>query len=166
MYGQRENCFDRAVKKSYIATAVFILTLFGGVALILCGTVFFRSPFGGSTMPNLGFMMPGIFITFISVAGFFGSFAARSQARIAYDKLKVLLSEEEIAQIERVAFVNTAVLRKMQRLQEEGMRKGDMREYDNFCQMAMMSGFSGMTMAGSILRMQNVNMQNKNPWDR
>lgn len=144
---ERKNCFDRFIKKTYIVNVVVVFVLLGAVALILCGTVFFRDE---HDFLNFGFMMPGIFLAMLCMPGSLMPWLFRHNARVMCEKLKIVLTEKEIDEIQRVSFVEAAILRKFQRLQKEGEAKKDMSEYENFRQLAAMAGFSQVVMTQSV----------------
>lgn len=148
-YSEKKNCFDRFIFKTRIVNVAVAFAFLGGIALIILGTVVFKSKdFGGG--PTFGLMVPGIFLAFACLPGSLIPWLFRHNTRVMYEKLKLILTEEEIAEITRVSFVDTAILKKAQRLQKEGEAKKDMAEYENFRQLVAMAGFSRVIMTQSV----------------
>lgn len=149
---ERKNCFDRFIRKTHTINVAVVFILLGAIALILCGTVFFRDE---HNFPSFGFMVPGIFLAFLCLPGSLIPWMFRHNARVTLEKLKIILSDREIDEIARVSFVDAAIIRKAHKLQQEGAAKNDMSEYENFRQLAAMAGFSRVILTQSIT--QSVN---------
>ncbi|MCL2675421.1 MAG: hypothetical protein FWE84_02365 [Firmicutes bacterium] len=146
---EKKNCFDKFIFKTRVFQGVVVFILLGAVALILCGTVFFRDEHFPD-FPNLALMVPGIFLAFMCLPALFVPWMLRHNTRVMHEKVKLFLSEDEIAEIERVSFLDTAILKKAQKLQKQGEKNGNMSEYNNFCQIVAMAGFTRAIMTQSI----------------
>jgi len=136
---KKRNCFEKFIYLTKVVNVLLIFVFAGCIAMIVCGIVF-----GDHELhfPNMWLLMPGIFVAMLCLMGSLMAAVFRYSTRVVYNTAKQLLSEDEIDAIERVSFLNTAIMAKAQRLQKECAEKNDMTEYNNYMQIVAITGFS------------------------
>jgi len=122
------NCFERRIKFCKILGIAGCILL----PIFIVGAVVLGMKLDAEDALIVLPIMLCIASMFSAIFGFAMGFSYRQFYRAA----KTLFTEEELRAIDRPMFLQSFIAEKAKRLMEEGKRKNDMTEFNEFCQLA------------------------------
>ena len=135
------NRFEKRIKTLKVIAFV-------GCALLLCcaiSAVIVGLKVDMDANPDTAWIALPIVLGFAGIMMTALGFSLSFSYRVLYRTAKTLFTEAELCAIERPMFLQAHIAEKAKRLMEEGKRKNDMTEFNEFCQIAAISrpGFFG-----------------------